>query len=129
MSSPYFIQLHISQPNLSHLSRAPAYVNHWMSLFVGDNYKYPAVAMHELGHNLNLAHSGGLNGMTYTDHTCLMGNPLFLDDVGRMVRKSESAFLCISPLIFNCISHNPISLLSLQCFNPAKNFQIAKSGR
>lgn len=45
--------------------------------------------------NLNLAHSGGMDGQTYTDHTCLMGNPLFSDTVGDM------------------------------CFNPAKSYQIA----
>jgi hypothetical protein len=44
-------------------------------------FSQPAVVIHELGHNFNLAHSGGLNGATYTDHTCLMGNPLFQDDV------------------------------------------------
>ena len=48
-------------------------------------------------HNLNLAHSGGLDGRQYTDHTCLMGNPLFQDDVGAM------------------------------CYNPAKNFQISQA--
>ncbi|KAL9184684.1 hypothetical protein ACHAXT_012654 [Thalassiosira profunda] len=75
-----------------------AYVNSWLSLFVGENYKYPAVTMHELGHNMNLAHSGGTDGRTYTDHTCLMGNPLFDDDISRM------------------------------CYNPVKNNQIAASG-
>ena len=54
--------------------------------------------MHEVGHNLNLAHSGGKDGRTYTDHTCIMGNPLWQDDVGAM------------------------------CFNPVKNFQVAKAG-
>lgn len=73
-----------------------AYVNHWLSVFVEENYIYPAVVMHELGHNLNMAHSGGLDGLTYTDWTCLMGNPLWEDDVGQM------------------------------CFNPVKNYQIAK---
>lgn len=74
---------------------AYGYVNHWVLVTLGHNWAYPAVIMHELGHNLNLAHSGGLDGGSYTDHTCLMGNPLFSDDVGRM------------------------------CFNPVKNFQIA----
>ncbi len=79
---------------------AYAFVNHWLSVFVGENFKFPAVVMHELGHNMNLAHSGGTDGEIYTDHTCLMGNPLFSDDVGRM------------------------------CFNPAKNYQISVgSGR
>ena len=38
----------------------------------------------ELGHNFNLAHSGGLDGKTYTDHTGMMGNPLYSDDIGAM---------------------------------------------
>jgi hypothetical protein len=75
---------------------AYGYINHWALVTLGDHWKYPAVIVHELGHNLNLGHSGGLDGGSYTDHTCLMGNPLFADDVGKM------------------------------CFNPVKNFQIAK---
>ena len=43
---------------------------------------------------MNFAHSGGLDGRTYTDHTGMMGNPLYSDDVGAM------------------------------CFNAAKNWQI-----
>ena len=78
---------------------AYGYVNHWLIATIGNNWMYPAVVMHEMGHNLNMGHSGGLDGATYTDHTCLMGNPLFSDDVGRM------------------------------CFNPVKNFQIAKGNR
>jgi hypothetical protein len=50
--------------------------------------------MHEIGHNLGLAHSGGLNGATYTDHTGYMGNPCYGDD--------------------NCEI----------CFNAAKNWQL-----
>lgn len=46
-------------------------------------------------HNLNLAHSGGLDGKPYSDHSCLMGNPIYADNVAKM------------------------------CYNPAKNFQIA----
>ena len=60
-------------------------VSHWCLL------------QHEIGHNLNMAHSGGLDRKTYTDHTCLMGNPLWEDDIGRM------------------------------CFNPVKAFQINKA--
>jgi hypothetical protein len=76
---------------------AYGYVNHWLMVTLGDNWKYPAVIMHEVGHNLDMGHSGGLDGGSYTDHTCLMGNPLFEDNVGKM------------------------------CFNPVKNFQIAKN--
>ena len=63
---------------------AYAFVNSWLSVYKGDNYKYTAVQLHEIGHNLNMAHSGGLDGKIYTDHSCVMGNPLFSDDVGRM---------------------------------------------
>ena len=42
------------------------------------------------------AHSGGLDSQTYTDHTCLMGNPYYTDDSGIM------------------------------CYNAAKNFQMAR---
>ena len=63
---------------------AYAYVNSWLSVYQGKYYKMVGVQMHEIGHNFNLAHSGGLDGRTYTDHTGLMGNPLYSDDVGKM---------------------------------------------
>lgn len=44
----------------------------------------PFLLLTEIGHNFNLAHSGGLDGRTYTDHTGLMGNPLYSDDTGAM---------------------------------------------
>ena len=40
---------------------AYAYVNHWLSLFKGDNFKYPAVQMHELGECKPLSKSMGSN--------------------------------------------------------------------
>lgn len=73
---------------------AYAYINSWNSVYQGNYYYMTGVQVHELGHNFNLAHSGGLDGQTYTDHTGMMGNPLYSDDVGKM------------------------------CFNAAKNWQI-----
>jgi len=73
---------------------AYAYINSWMSVYQAGYYGMPGVQMHEIGHNFGMAHSGGLNGATYTDHTCLMGNPLYKDDEGKM------------------------------CFNPAKNWAV-----
>ena len=71
--------------NIPNLYRsAYAFVNSWLSVYKGNNYRYIAVQLHEIGHNLNMAHSGGLDGKIYTDHSCIMGNPLFSDDVGRM---------------------------------------------
>eukprot|EP00957_Ditylum_brightwellii_P206416 15348337-Ditylum_brightwellii.AAC.1 len=63
---------------------AYAYINSWMSVYQSNYYYQPGVQVHELGHNFNLAHSGGLDGNTYTDHTCMMGNPLYSDEVGKM---------------------------------------------
>lgn len=59
-------------------------INSWYSFYQGTNYYKSAVQMHELGHNFNMAHSGGLNGQTYTDHTGAMGNPLYSDEVGKV---------------------------------------------
>jgi hypothetical protein len=73
---------------------AYAYINSWNSVYQGNYFYMPGVQVHELGHNFGLAHSGGLDGATYTDHTGMMGNPLYSDDVGKM------------------------------CFNAAKNWQI-----
>ncbi|KAL7467022.1 hypothetical protein ACHAXS_007290 [Conticribra weissflogii] len=78
---------------------AYAYINSWNSVYQKFYHKYVGVQIHEIGHNLNLAHSGGLDGKTYTDHTGMMGNPLYSDHVGKM------------------------------CYNPAKNYQISYDGR
>eukprot|EP00579_Thalassiosira_antarctica_P009866 CAMPEP_0201916614 /NCGR_PEP_ID=MMETSP0903-20130614/6206_1 /ASSEMBLY_ACC=CAM_ASM_000552 /TAXON_ID=420261 /ORGANISM="Thalassiosira antarctica, Strain CCMP982" /LENGTH=1007 /DNA_ID=CAMNT_0048452479 /DNA_START=32 /DNA_END=3051 /DNA_ORIENTATION=+ len=92
-------------PNASDSCTWAAYasVNSWGQMYKGNYISYPGVQVHEMGHALNLAHSGS-NGISwsggyvsvggYTDHTGMMGNPLFSDEVGNM------------------------------CFNPAKNFQI-----
>lgn len=47
---------------------AYAYVNYWRSVFQDDYWYMVMVQMHELGHNLNLAHSGE-GTSTYADHT------------------------------------------------------------
>ena len=49
--------------------------------------------------NLNLGHSGGLDGGSYSDYTCLMGSPYYSSLDGRM------------------------------CYNVAKNFQLARGGK
>ncbi|KAL3897711.1 MAG: hypothetical protein SGARI_006857, partial [Bacillariaceae sp.] len=47
--------------------------NHWMSFYYGFNFASAYVQTHEIGHNLNLGHSGGLDGNPTTDDTCQMG--------------------------------------------------------
>lgn len=72
---------------------AYAYINSWGSMYQSGYIKHVGVQMHELGHNFGLAHSG-MGSKSYKDHTGLMGNPLYDDEVGKM------------------------------CFNPAKSFQL-----
>eukprot|EP00554_Chaetoceros_debilis_P015018 CAMPEP_0194124892 /NCGR_PEP_ID=MMETSP0150-20130528/59178_1 /TAXON_ID=122233 /ORGANISM="Chaetoceros debilis, Strain MM31A-1" /LENGTH=781 /DNA_ID=CAMNT_0038818677 /DNA_START=59 /DNA_END=2400 /DNA_ORIENTATION=- len=61
---------------------AYAYYNNHLSMYVQSYASYPAVVLHELGHNFGLAHSG--ENVTYDDHSCLMGNPLFGPDLAKM---------------------------------------------
>ncbi|KAL7443021.1 hypothetical protein ACHAXM_008755, partial [Skeletonema potamos] len=79
---------------------AYAYINHWNSVYQNYYYKRPGVLIHEIGHNFGLAHSGGLDGATYTDHTCSMGNPHY----------SDEGFQC----------YNPAKNFQLNWYNPAK---------
>ena len=37
-----------------------------------------------------MAHSGGIDGVAYSDHTGMMGNPLYSDDVGKMCYNAVS---------------------------------------
>ena len=68
------------------------------SLYIGLSSSKTHILCVCSSHNLNLAHSGGDDGKTYTDHSCLMGNPWFRDDVSAM------------------------------CYNPAKSFQLSQQG-
>mmetsp|Transcript_2399 Transcript_2399/g.5552 ORF Transcript_2399/g.5552 Transcript_2399/m.5552 type:complete len:579 (-) Transcript_2399:1201-2937(-) len=58
---------------------AYAYINSWES-FYGDPYcQDPAFQMHEVGHNLGLAHSM-MNGDMYGDYSSMMGSTYMSDD-------------------------------------------------
>lgn len=52
---------------------AYSYVNYWRSVYQDNYWWMVMVQMHELGHNLDLAHSGE-GTSTYADHTgtCLV---------------------------------------------------------
>ncbi|KAL3801325.1 hypothetical protein ACHAW5_002240 [Stephanodiscus triporus] len=102
---------------------AYAYVNKYISVYQGENYKYVGVLMHEIGHNFGLvsyivllllrytssfmmgAHSGGKDGVHGANFASDIsfprrvfhfpqGDPYYQDDTGKM------------------------------CYNPAKNWQI-----
>lgn len=50
---------------------AYAYINSWLSVYNDNWCNYPSGQMHEIGHNLGLAHSG--EGATYDDQSGMMG--------------------------------------------------------
>ena len=68
----------------------------FVSGYIEDYWSFVGVSMHELGHNLKLAHSSGLDGGTYSDLTCLMGSAYYSNSEGSM------------------------------CYNPAKTYQLAR---
>jgi hypothetical protein len=50
---------------------AYAYINSWLSVYNNGWCNYPSGQMHEIGHNLNLAHSG--ESASYDDQSGMMG--------------------------------------------------------
>jgi len=55
-----------------------AYVNHWLSVFNDRKCNYVTLGMHEIGHNLNLAHAGDktdeygdTTGIVSSSHCCI----------------------------------------------------------
>ena len=50
---------------------AYAYIDHWLSVYRGLWCIRPSAQMHEIGHNLNLAHSGEGND-PYDDLSCMV---------------------------------------------------------
>lgn len=88
----------------------------WYSFYQGTNYYKSAVQMHELGHNFNMAHSGGLNGQTYTDHTGAMGNPLYSDEVGKVSKHWFSILIWSTRLLMQVSFLSFLVLLDMfQC--------------
>lgn len=73
---------------------AYAYINDWRSFYNNKWCQRVSAQMHEIGHNLNLAHSGLPNDSAYADKSGMMG--FSYNDEG-----------------------GPI-----QCYNPAKSFQL-----
>ncbi len=59
-----------------------AYVNSWLSVYSGDAYAMPSVGLHEIGHNLDMGHSG-MDG-PYGDRTGALGEPIYQKDEGAM---------------------------------------------
>jgi len=72
---------------------AYAYIGGIDSVYQGKYIRLSGVQAHEHGHNLGLSHSGE-GTKAYEDHSCMMGNPLYSDETGKM------------------------------CFNPAKSWML-----
>ena len=68
----------LSVPDNEERYAAYAYVNSWLSLYKDRYVDYVTVQMHEIGHNIGLAHSGE-GASTYGDTSGLMG-ALWNDD-------------------------------------------------
>merc|ERR1719223_1243223 len=68
----------LSVPNNNESYAAYAYINSWLSLYKHTYVDQVTVQMHEIGHNIGLAHSGE-GGSTYGDVTGIMGAS-FYDD-------------------------------------------------
>lgn len=85
----------------------------------------------EVGHNLNLAHSGGLDGRSYTDHTCIMVCYFVLPLLLLVSFQPLLSWHFYTLRIFSTHSHpqgNPYyeDDEGVMCYNPAKNFQISQ---
>ena len=68
----------LSVPDNNERYAAYAYVNNWLSLYKSYYVDYVTVQLHEIGHNIGLAHSGE-GGSEYGDTSGLMG-AVFSDD-------------------------------------------------
>eukprot|EP00545_Synedropsis_sp_CCMP1620_P006689 CAMPEP_0119029482 /NCGR_PEP_ID=MMETSP1176-20130426/40541_1 /TAXON_ID=265551 /ORGANISM="Synedropsis recta cf, Strain CCMP1620" /LENGTH=760 /DNA_ID=CAMNT_0006985829 /DNA_START=47 /DNA_END=2329 /DNA_ORIENTATION=- len=62
---------------------AYAYVNHWLSVYNDRWCEYPSAQMHEVGHNLGLAHAGEATA-AYGDQSGMMGYSYSSDDSPKM---------------------------------------------
>ena len=62
---------------------AYAYINYYLSVYLDTYSSVLLVQMHEIGHNLQMLHSGEGNA-TYGDKTGMMGAHVYQDDVPQM---------------------------------------------
>ena len=70
---------------------AYAYVNHWLSVYNNRWCNYVSAQLHEVGHNLNLAHSGeGSN--EYADQSSMMGFSYSSDETPEMCFNAPKNF-------------------------------------
>jgi len=81
--SKYDLVLFCQPPVESSNWVAYAYINHYMSFYNSDWCSQVSAQMHEVGHNLGLAHSGH-NGDAYGDQSGMMGYSYFSDDGPQM---------------------------------------------
>ena len=63
---------------------AYAYIGSYDQYYRGAYYSHAGVQLHEHGHNMQLAHSGGLNGLEYT------GKIVLFAEVHKMCSKEPS---------------------------------------
>ena len=77
-SKTYFF--YCMPPGIGFDAIAYAYLNSWLSVFNDEWCGYVSAQLHEIGHNLNLAHAGE-GSSEYGDQTSVMGFSYGLDDL------------------------------------------------
>jgi hypothetical protein len=110
---------------------AYAYVNSWNSVFQGSYYSMTGVQVHEFGHNFGLAHSGGLDGATYTDHTGMMVSIFGLFDLssnGLLDLTISNTFICLRPSFFRVIPSIPMKSEKCVTIPPRTTNSIGMAG-
>ncbi len=70
-------------PDSVSMGIAYAYINHYLSVYKNNWGTFPSAQMHEIGHNLGLAHSNE-GGASYGDQTGMMGYSYSSDEGPRM---------------------------------------------
>ena len=73
LSSQFDYVMQCLPPGTSGSWIAYAYINHWLSVYNDLWCNYPSGQMHEIGHNLGLAHSGEEGAAEYADQSGMMG--------------------------------------------------------
>ena len=98
---------------------AYAYINHWLSVYSDQWCDRPSAQMHEVGHNLGLAHSGeGTN--EYADNSGMMGYSYSQDEGPKMCFNGAKVSLQGTSLLY------PNPLIAHACIGGFRALTISK---
>ena len=107
---------------------AYAYIGSYDQYYQGAYYSHAGVQLHEHGHNMQLAHSGGLDGLEYTGKIvlCRSAQDVFERTFGYLMSNTSSSLFHSD---HSCSMGNPLygDELGIMCFNAAKNWYASLS--